>query len=229
MGAHRAAGVGLHGREIGPRHPGPRGVRLARRRQDWQAGDGCHIGSRCDTRLPVGHRPRSLRERSLLRCRLLWCASARDRFVRQLLHGQSRFVYDLFELLNCNVLGVAIAPSAKSATAVRLRPQVLHPVGFEPDEGLFDYPARSFLGYRLLTEYFAFPQKFLFLDLQEIPENAKNNLEIVPVRWIDQVLEVALERLPESLAEDEPPAAVVAAAATGEVKPPVVAADGLPH
>ncbi|MDZ7590993.1 MAG: endopeptidase La [Rubrivivax sp.] len=66
-------------------------------------------------------------------------------------------------------------------------------------------------------------------DLQEIPENAKNNLEIVPVRWIDQVLEVALERLPESLAEDEPPAAVAAAAATGEVKPAVVAADGLPH
>jgi ATP-dependent Lon protease len=66
-------------------------------------------------------------------------------------------------------------------------------------------------------------------DLQEIPENAKNNLEIVPVRWIDQVLEVALERLPEALAEDEPPAAVAAAAATGEVKPPVVAADGLPH
>ena len=94
------------------------------------------------------------------------------RGLRFYLHGQSRFVYDLFELLNCNVLGVAIAPSAKSATAVRLRPQVLHPVGFEPDEGLFDYPARSFLGYRLLTEYFAFPQKFLFLDLQEIPEPA---------------------------------------------------------
>ncbi|MBK8864374.1 MAG: endopeptidase La [Betaproteobacteria bacterium] len=66
-------------------------------------------------------------------------------------------------------------------------------------------------------------------DLQEIPENAKNKLEIVPVRWIDQVLEIALERLPEALAEDEPPAAVAAAAATGEVKPPVVAADGLPH
>jgi ATP-dependent Lon protease len=40
-------------------------------------------------------------------------------------------------------------------------------------------------------------------DLQEIPENAKNNLEIVPVRWIDQVLEVALERAPEALPEEE--------------------------
>src|SRR5581483_1201410 len=33
------------------------------------------------------------------------------------------------------------------------------------DEGLLPYPARSFLGYRLLTEFFAFPSKFLFVDL----------------------------------------------------------------
>ena len=66
-------------------------------------------------------------------------------------------------------------------------------------------------------------------DLQEIPENAKNNLEIVPVRWIDQVLEVALERVPEALAEDEPAVAAPAAAAKAEAAAPVVAADGLPH
>jgi len=40
-------------------------------------------------------------------------------------------------------------------------------------------------------------------DLAEIPDNAKNCLEIVPVRWIDKVLELALERLPEPLAEDD--------------------------
>jgi len=40
-------------------------------------------------------------------------------------------------------------------------------------------------------------------DLAEIPDNVKNHLEIVPVRWIDKVLELALERLPEPLAEDE--------------------------
>ena len=45
-------------------------------------------------------------------------------------------------------------------------------------------------------------------DLQEIPENVKNGLEIVPVKWIDKVLEVALERMPEPLADEE----VVAAA-----------------
>ena len=49
-------------------------------------------------------------------------------------------------------------------------------------------------------------------DLAEIPDSVKNSLEIVPVRWIDQVLERALERLPEALPEPV------------EVKPEVAAA-----
>ena len=40
-------------------------------------------------------------------------------------------------------------------------------------------------------------------DLQDIPENIKNQLEIVPVRWIDRVLEVALETVPKPLPDDE--------------------------
>ena len=38
-------------------------------------------------------------------------------------------------------------------------------------------------------------------DLTEIPDNVKNELEIIPVKWIDQVLEHALERMPEPLPE----------------------------
>jgi ATP-dependent Lon protease len=44
-------------------------------------------------------------------------------------------------------------------------------------------------------------------DLQDIPENVKNDLEIVPVKWIDQVLAYALEREPTPLADEEPAAA----------------------
>ncbi len=61
-------------------------------------------------------------------------------------------------------------------------------------------------------------------DLQDIPENVKNGLEIVPVRWIDKVLEIALERMPTPLPDEEPVAvapAVVAIAPpelTGSVK-----------
>ncbi len=49
-------------------------------------------------------------------------------------------------------------------------------------------------------------------DLAEIPDNVKNKLEIVPVRWIDKVLEYALERLPQPLVETEVAVAVVAEA-----------------
>jgi ATP-dependent Lon protease len=57
-------------------------------------------------------------------------------------------------------------------------------------------------------------------DLADIPENVKNKLEIVPVKWIDRVLEVALERVPEALPEDEP----VKAAAEEAAKPAAPAA-----
>ncbi len=39
-------------------------------------------------------------------------------------------------------------------------------------------------------------------DLTEIPDNVKNSIEIIPVRWIDKVLEKALERKPEALPEE---------------------------
>jgi ATP-dependent Lon protease len=52
-------------------------------------------------------------------------------------------------------------------------------------------------------------------DLQEIPENVKNGLEIVPVRWIDKVLEIALEKMPTPLPDEVP--AVAAAPAVDAV------------
>lgn len=49
-------------------------------------------------------------------------------------------------------------------------------------------------------------------DLQEIPDNVKSGLTIIPVRWIDQVLQVAMERLPVPLTDDEVAVAAAAAA-----------------
>jgi ATP-dependent Lon protease len=61
-------------------------------------------------------------------------------------------------------------------------------------------------------------------DLTDIPDNVKNGIEIRPVRWIDQVLELALEKVPTPLPELTPEeiakaaeASKTAAAATGEV------------
>ncbi|AVS84472.1 endopeptidase La [Paracidovorax avenae] len=47
-------------------------------------------------------------------------------------------------------------------------------------------------------------------DLQEIPDNVKSGLEIIPVKWIDKVLEVALERKPIALTEEEIAASITA-------------------
>jgi ATP-dependent Lon protease len=58
-------------------------------------------------------------------------------------------------------------------------------------------------------------------DLQEIPDNVKSGLEILPVKWIDKVLEVALERQATPLPDDEPAVAPTAAVA-GDGAQPVV-------
>jgi type VI secretion system protein ImpG len=47
----------------------------------------------------------------------------------------------------------------------QLDPAALRPVGFAEDEAMLPYSRRSFAGYRLLQEYFSFPEKFFFLEL----------------------------------------------------------------
>ncbi|HEX4235957.1 MAG TPA: endopeptidase La [Caldimonas sp.] len=60
-------------------------------------------------------------------------------------------------------------------------------------------------------------------DLQDIPEDVKNQLEIVPVKWIDRVLEIALETAPQPLSDEDAaakPAEPAAAATTAPATPP---------
>lgn len=65
-------------------------------------------------------------------------------------------------------------------------------------------------------------------DLQDIPENVKNHLEIVPVKWIDRVLEVALQSAPQPLPEDEPAKAEEAVkAASGDA--PAATTEAIKH
>ena len=88
--------------------------------------------------------------------------------LRFFLKGQPQHIFPLYESIFNDVLGVALARSPSDREPVVLGPQCLRPVGFDRDEGLLPYSARSLLGYRLLTEYFSFPQKFLFVDLAEL-------------------------------------------------------------
>lgn len=72
----------------------------------------------------------------------------------------------LYELL-CNSCSEILIrdPGDPERAVIRLPGDALRPVGFESDEGMLPQPRRSFVGHRLLQEYFGFPAKFFFLDL----------------------------------------------------------------
>jgi type VI secretion system protein ImpG len=94
--------------------------------------------------------------------------------LRFFLKGQPQHIFALYELIFNNTIELAVADPDGGAPIVLSR-DVLRPVGFELDQGMLPYPARSFPGYRLLTEYFAFPEKFLFVDL-ELSERVRGRL-----------------------------------------------------
>ncbi len=81
------------------------------------------------------------------------------------LTGGSGPTGQLYELLAGSTLGVALAGGADDPLPTPLGPEALRPVGFAPEEAVLPWPRRSFAGHRLLAEYFAFPQKFLYFDL----------------------------------------------------------------
>ena len=95
------------------------------------------------------------------------------------LSGESSVANALYELLLQDCIAIfARNPLAPSDTApfllskaswkpgqVRQPQSLLRPIGFAEDEGVLPYSGRSFLGYRLLQEYFSFPEKFFFLEL----------------------------------------------------------------
>jgi type VI secretion system protein ImpG len=87
--------------------------------------------------------------------------------LRFFLNGESGLIHTLYELLcsRCTEILVRDPTPGSRVRPVELRPGALRPVGFAEDEGMLGYPRRSFTGYRLLHEYFTFPDKFFFLDL----------------------------------------------------------------
>lgn len=84
--------------------------------------------------------------------------------LRFFLNGEGSPLYRLHELLLAHAIGAQVRPRRGSDPIRPLPANCVQAVGFEAHEGLLPYPDRSFLGYRLLEEYFIFPQKFLFAD-----------------------------------------------------------------
>lgn len=86
--------------------------------------------------------------------------------LRFFLDGEGALMHPLHELLFNNLSRLSVSfDDQGQRREVNLPLDSLKPMGFGPDEGLIDYSERSFLGYRLLHEYFVFPEKFMFVDL----------------------------------------------------------------
>ncbi|HDM76118.1 MAG TPA: type VI secretion system baseplate subunit TssF, partial [Deltaproteobacteria bacterium] len=81
------------------------------------------------------------------------------------LHGDLAMMTCLY-LLFCHHLKKIRLSVPGSKDYVELTPDMLEPLGFGKDDAIFPYPEHAFAGYRLLLEYFLFPQKFLFLRVK---------------------------------------------------------------
>ena len=83
------------------------------------------------------------------------------------LNGESTLISTLYEVLcnNCVQIHIRDIGSKPPRQPIVLPGSALRPVGFAADEGMLPLPRRAMVSYRLLQEYFTFPEKFFFLDL----------------------------------------------------------------
>lgn len=90
--------------------------------------------------------------------------------LRFYLDGEGGVINTLYELLFTRLTRIIVrdpTPGSK-VPPVTLPVSALRPVGFEPGETLLPEVDRSFFGHALLMEYFAFPEKFLFIDVAKL-------------------------------------------------------------
>jgi type VI secretion system protein ImpG len=99
------------------------------------------------------------------------CALGLDR-LRLHLAGGGAVAAGLHELLSMACIGVALADGPGDPAPTLLPPEALQSAGFARDEAALPWPREAFDGHRLLTEFFAFPEKFHYLDLSGLEARA---------------------------------------------------------
>ncbi len=83
--------------------------------------------------------------------------------IRFYLRLEDEYAFILYELIFNNAIAVTI--QSKKDNEERHVVKNITPVGFSAEEGMLPFPNNSFLGYRLLTEYFLATRKFLYFDV----------------------------------------------------------------
>ncbi len=89
--------------------------------------------------------------------------------IRLFLHDEFAVTTTLWLWLMRHCRAVTVRGLLPSGQELELGPEVIHPVGFEPDQALLPWPRLAPEGFRLAQEYFTLPQKFLFVDLRPLP------------------------------------------------------------
>lgn len=80
--------------------------------------------------------------------------------------GADDLAYRLHELICGHAIGVLVMPAQRPVSWHEpIDADCIQPAGFDDDQALLPQTLQGFQGYRLLQEYFAFPQRFLFFDL----------------------------------------------------------------
>lgn len=83
------------------------------------------------------------------------------------LHGTGSLAVQLYELILGHCLAVVIHTPSDQQSYVLDR-SILESVGYSQEEALLPVTAQTFQGYRLLQEYFALPERFLFFQLNHL-------------------------------------------------------------
>jgi type VI secretion system protein ImpG len=132
--------------------------------------------------LPIASLPVKQRVRGGLRLRFRTTAGlnfnelALDR-LRLFLSGNDEVAYKLYELCHGACVGVIAGPTARPMPWHQFMPDsAVRPVGFDDGESLLPTSPRGFQGHRLLQEYFAFPQRFLFVDVCGLAPAMRRNV-----------------------------------------------------
>jgi len=97
--------------------------------------------------------------------------------IRFNLHGDPTIQYELYNMFCRNIQKVSVRSSNGSDQEIILDKANVKPVGFDESEGMLPYPPNSFLGYRVIQEYFAFPDKFLFIDVTGLENTSKLGIQ----------------------------------------------------
>ena len=124
--------------------------------------------------LPAPRNPRATAAAGVMRLSLA-CLRPEDTFaslglerLRLHIHGEANTAHRLYELILGGTVSVALADSAVDEDPVILGPEAVRPAGFAPEEALLPPSPAGDPAYALLSDYFAFPDKFMFFDLEKL-------------------------------------------------------------